>query len=432
MDRKEPTQEPDHGSCIRSRLGGPLVVQDSVASPRPALSRESRERWKAKYMALKEQANASRTQARDLRDSRDHWEQKAKALVQNWLKSDVRTVKNVLWSCRPHQRLTAPPAPSSRLAPPPGQNSQSGSSSGDRASSLLLTGDRASSLLLTGDRSRSAPHRGPSSRSAPLRGPSFAVRSAPGAELPERPSNRLGVIHPDHFTETVYRHQYSVGQVTLTLQLVAGGQRVASGRRTRHADSPSSCSRTPSRRRTGRPGVGGCCAWDTTCCAVPRCIATDRAWMVDHSTQAGQERCLLILGHPTEQTCRRWSNACAWKDMEVIDLIPVEKSDKSDRVSTTVPTAKKNRVFPGPSSTTTAATWPAGWRCLKRSIRRLTVSTTSPTRRHACSRPGWKRTPIWKAFCTRAAQTKFADATDRVGFLGSSEPAHQSPLHEPR
>jgi len=26
MDRKEPTQEPCHGSCIRPRLGGPIIV----------------------------------------------------------------------------------------------------------------------------------------------------------------------------------------------------------------------------------------------------------------------------------------------------------------------------------------------------------------------------------------------------------------------
>src|SRR5262245_37884270 len=40
----------------------------------------SRERWKAKYLALKEQTKTYRRQLRDLRRSRDHWKQKAKEL----------------------------------------------------------------------------------------------------------------------------------------------------------------------------------------------------------------------------------------------------------------------------------------------------------------------------------------------------------------
>jgi len=40
----------------------------------------SRERWKAKFMALKEQTKTYRMQLRDLRRSRDHWKQKAKEL----------------------------------------------------------------------------------------------------------------------------------------------------------------------------------------------------------------------------------------------------------------------------------------------------------------------------------------------------------------
>jgi len=40
----------------------------------------SRERWKAKFMALKEQTKKYRMQLRDLRRSRDHWKQKAKEL----------------------------------------------------------------------------------------------------------------------------------------------------------------------------------------------------------------------------------------------------------------------------------------------------------------------------------------------------------------
>jgi hypothetical protein len=86
----------------------------------------SRERWKAKYMALKEQAKRSRTQARDFRDSRDHWKQKAKALVRELAQERraYRKERAVVLSSSPTAD-ERPPAPSSRLAPPPGQNSQS-------------------------------------------------------------------------------------------------------------------------------------------------------------------------------------------------------------------------------------------------------------------------------------------------------------------
>jgi hypothetical protein len=86
----------------------------------------SRERWKAKYMALKEQANRYRTQSRDLRDSRDHWKQKAKALAQE-LAQERRAYRKELAVVQssPPTLDELPPAPNSRVAPPLGPNSRS-------------------------------------------------------------------------------------------------------------------------------------------------------------------------------------------------------------------------------------------------------------------------------------------------------------------
>src|ERR1700728_1293676 len=42
MDRKEPSQEPDHGSSNRSRMDRSIIFQSTAASPRPAFSRKSR------------------------------------------------------------------------------------------------------------------------------------------------------------------------------------------------------------------------------------------------------------------------------------------------------------------------------------------------------------------------------------------------------
>jgi hypothetical protein len=86
----------------------------------------SRERWKAKYMALKEQANRYRTQSRDLRDSRDHWKQKAKSLARE-LAQERRAYRKdraeVQFS--PPSAVESPPAPNSRFAPSLGRNSRS-------------------------------------------------------------------------------------------------------------------------------------------------------------------------------------------------------------------------------------------------------------------------------------------------------------------
>jgi hypothetical protein len=84
----------------------------------------SRERWKAKYMALKEQANRARTQSRDLSKSRDHWKQKAKTLARELAQEQRvrRKERSVVQFCPPTADGPSPPAPNSRFAPALGQS----------------------------------------------------------------------------------------------------------------------------------------------------------------------------------------------------------------------------------------------------------------------------------------------------------------------
>ena len=85
----------------------------------------SRERWKAKYMALKEEAMRARTQSRDLRRSRDHWKQKAKALGQELAQERrAHRKEHAVAQSSPPTADGPPPAPNSRFAPPPGWNSR--------------------------------------------------------------------------------------------------------------------------------------------------------------------------------------------------------------------------------------------------------------------------------------------------------------------
>lgn len=73
----------------------------------------SRESWKAKYMALKEEATRTRTESRDLRRSRDHWKQKAKTLAQE-LASERRAFQK--------ERASVQASPRNGIEPPPAPN----------------------------------------------------------------------------------------------------------------------------------------------------------------------------------------------------------------------------------------------------------------------------------------------------------------------
>jgi hypothetical protein len=83
----------------------------------------SRERWKAKYMALKEEASRYRTQSRDLRDSREHWKQKAKALARELARAQrAHREERAMVQSSPPSAHEPPPAPNSQFAPPQGRN----------------------------------------------------------------------------------------------------------------------------------------------------------------------------------------------------------------------------------------------------------------------------------------------------------------------
>src|SRR5206468_6977077 len=59
----------------------------------------------------------------------------------------------------------------------------------------------------------------------------------------------------------------------------------------------------------------------------PKEQASDWVWIVDHSNQMGQEKCLLLLGVRLCQLPPR-GTSLSLKEMEVIDLQPVTSSDK--------------------------------------------------------------------------------------------------------
>jgi hypothetical protein len=233
-------------------------------------------------------------------------------------------------------------------------------------------------------------------------------------ELPACPSHPARVIHRDDFSETVPRHQYSVGQVALTLQFVVSGpvslQAAASLMRILHRvfeDTIDTPHWTTGRWWLLRLGYYMLCR--------PKVRSDDWVWMTDHSTQAGKERCLLILGirlgalAPVGQCLRL-------EDMEVLALIPVEKSDKQVVYQQLEAVAKKTGV-PRAIVHDNGGDL-AGGVALFEQAHPSTDGLYDITHKAACLlKARLEKDPTGKAFTTRAAQTKFQTQQTELAFL---------------
>jgi hypothetical protein len=245
-------------------------------------------------------------------------------------------------------------------------------------------------------------------------GTELAVCSAPGAELVACPSHGAPVIHRDHFTETVHRHQYSVGQVALTLQfVVTGNASLQSAARLMRIlqlvfeDTIETPHWTTGRWWLLRLGYYMLCR--------PKVRGDDWVWMTDHSTQAGKERCLLILGIrlgslPPVGQCLRL------EDMEVIALIPVEKSDKQVVYQQLCAVAEKTGV-PRAILHDNGGDLGGGV-ALFEETHPSTDGIYDMIHKAACLlKARLEKDPTWKAFSTQAAQTKFQTQQTELAFL---------------
>jgi hypothetical protein len=147
----------------------------------------------------------------------------------------------------------------------------------------------------------------------------------------------------------------------------------------------------------------------------PKVRAADRVWMTDHSIQAGKERCLLILGIrlselPPVGQCLRL------EDMEVIALIPVEKSDKQVVYQQLCAVAEKTGV-PRAILHDNGGDL-AGGVALFEEKHPSTDGIYDITHKAACLlKARLEKDPTWKAFCTQAAQTKFQTQQTELAFL---------------
>ncbi len=154
----------------------------------------------------------------------------------------------------------------------------------------------------------------------------------------------------------------------------------------------------------------------------PKERGDDWVWIIDHSNQIGQEKCLVILGVRASQLPPPGEDfPLRLTQMEAIELEPVIASDKQVVYRQLKANVAKTGV-PRRSSVTTVATWPVALRCSGRSIRRRSTFTTSRTRRPACSRPCWNGMSHWSAFAAQAGQAKCRIQQTEWSFLVPPSP----------
>jgi hypothetical protein len=147
----------------------------------------------------------------------------------------------------------------------------------------------------------------------------------------------------------------------------------------------------------------------------PKEQATDWVWIVDHSTQSGQERCLLILGIRLRDLPPVGKSLCL-SDMEVIDLVPVVKSDKWIVFEQLSSAAEKTGV---PRAIIHDCGGDlAGGLALFQEQHPTTAGIYDITHKAACLlKARLEKDSTWKAFCAQAAQAKFQTLQTELAFL---------------
>ena len=144
-------------------------------------------------------------------------------------------------------------------------------------------------------------------------------------------------------------------------------------------------------------------------------LADDWVFFVDHSTQLGQERTLLILGIRLRDLPPS-GESLSLADMEVIDLIPVVKSDKQV-VFTQLKTAAAKTGVPRAVVHDCGGDL-AGGLALFQEKHPTTAGIYDITHKAACLlKARLEKDPTWKAFSNEASQTKFQTQQTELASL---------------
>jgi hypothetical protein len=147
----------------------------------------------------------------------------------------------------------------------------------------------------------------------------------------------------------------------------------------------------------------------------PKDRGVEWVWIIDHSSQIGQEKCLLILGIRLKNLPPIGQSLCL-RDMEVIDLVPVVKSDKQI-VFEQLKAASQKTDVPRAIIHDNGGDL-AGGLALFQELHPAVAGIYDITHKAACLlKARLENDPTWKAFCTELGQAKFQTQQTELAFL---------------
>ena len=146
----------------------------------------------------------------------------------------------------------------------------------------------------------------------------------------------------------------------------------------------------------------------------PKVIAEDWVWMVDHSIQIGQCKCLVILGiRLTDFTIGR---PLCHQDMELIDLVPMKNATKQT-VAVCLEDAVSKTGVPGAILSDHGADLHGATETFRREHPQTDEFYDIKHKAACLLKARLEKDPRWKQFATLSGQTKFATQQTQLACL---------------
>lgn len=147
----------------------------------------------------------------------------------------------------------------------------------------------------------------------------------------------------------------------------------------------------------------------------PKEQAADWVWMIDHTVQIGQERCLAVLGIRLSQLPPA-GTALQLEDLELLNLLPVEHSDKHVVRQQLEGTVSQTGV-PRAILSDHGGDLKGGVEGFRQDHPQ-TSHLYDVTHKAACLLKGrLEKDPRWKSYAARVGQTKFQTQQTELAFL---------------
>ena len=159
----------------------------------------------------------------------------------------------------------------------------------------------------------------------------------------------------------------------------------------------------------------------------PKVIAEDWVWMVDHSIQIGQCKCLVILGiRLTDFTIGR---PLCHQDMELIDLVPMKNATKQT-VAVCLEDAVSKTGVPRAILSDHGADLHGATETFRREHPQTDEFYDIKHKAACLLKARLEKDPRWKQFATLSGQTKFATQQTQLACLVPPSQRTKA-LHEP-